>query len=349
MAGDLIPPPSPAGKPQGDWDKREPTKGPFSESELLRTDAEHEATLEHAAPSEPVGPSRYRSRFGFILGALVGVGIAAMVIIALVVTSDQPLREQAWSTWKPTSNDPDLAAIQIANHVAHEYRLNSGDQLVDVYAQRLELDGTPLNVVIRSTGKGEGADIIDIPGSSLLFVLKGLGPRGSIDTEEASEKRLRLVQREAYELSLYAFKYVKGIDNVVAFLPPSPPSDAQKEADSVDRQNSNLGRNQPSGTLKDGAAVISAAQGLPVPAMLFLPGDVRASLERPLTATFPDADPPRPSTITDAEASVFAAFAQVHGFSATVVPDQTGAGFLVLDRASSSAAAQKSLAAALKA
>ncbi|MEA2124637.1 MAG: hypothetical protein QOI80_1419 [Solirubrobacteraceae bacterium] len=347
MAGDLIPPPSPAGKPEGDWDK-EPTKGPFSESELLRTDAEHDA-LREPEPIAPVAASPYRSRFGFILGALVGVGVAAMVIIALVVMSNDNVREPAWSAWKPTSGDPDVAAVQVAQHVAHEYRLNSGDQLVDVYAQRLELDGTPLNVVIRSTGKGEGADIIDIPGKSLLFVLKGLGPRGSIDSEEASEKRLRLVQREAYELSLYAFKYVKGIDNVVAFLPPPPPSDEQKAADAADRQKRPLQKGQPAGTLASGAASIAAAQGQPVPAMLFLPGDVRASLERPLTATFPDGEPPRPATITTAEADVFGAFAQVHGFTASVVPDQTGAGFLVLDRASTSAAAEKALAAALKA
>jgi hypothetical protein len=342
MAGDLIPPPSPAGRPEGEWEKDRP---PFSDSELLGPDT----AAEEAPPIEPAGPSAYRSRFGFLLGALVGVGIAAMVIIALVVASGDSIREQEWSAWKPTSDDPDLRAVQIAQHVAHEYRLNSGDQLVDVYAQRLELDGTPLQVVIRSTAKGEGADIIDVPGKSLLFVLKGLGPRGSIDSEEPSEKRLRLVQREAYELALYAFKYVKGVDNVVAFLPPPPATSADKAATALDNQSRPLTKNQPLNTLLAGASAAASADGKPVPALLFLPGDVEASLKRPLSFTFPNPVPPRPSTMSDAEASIFGGFAQVHGFNASVVPDQTGAGFLVLDRASSSAAAQKSLQEALKA
>ena len=80
-----------------------------------------------------------------------------MVVIALVIAGDDSVREQAWSTWKPSHKDPDIAAVEIAQHVGHEYRQDSGDQLVDVYAQRLEIGGTPLNVVIRSTGKGIGA------------------------------------------------------------------------------------------------------------------------------------------------------------------------------------------------
>lgn len=348
MARDLIPPPSPAGRPEGDWEK-DRDEAPFASSSLLRTDEEHRAAVEAGTPIEPAGPSKYRSRFGFILGALVGIGVAAMVIVALVIAGGGTVREQAWSSWKPTRKDPDIAAVEIAQHVARQYRQDSGDQLVDVYAQRLEIGGTPLNVVIRSTGKGEGADIIDVPGKSLLFVLKGLGPNGSIDTGQPSAKRLRLVQREAYELSLYAFKYVKGIDNVVAFLPPPPPSPAQKAADADTKAANPLSPTATDGKLSSAQLAATASKGSPVGAMLFLPGDVEASLKRPLRDTFPDAEPPRPSTMTDAEEATFGAFAQVHGFTASVVPDQTGAGFLVLDRASSSAAVQDALRSTLKA
>ena len=322
MAHDLIPPPSPAGRPEPGS-----SRGTFSESELLRTDAEREEAEAAQTPVEPAGESPYRSRFGFILGALVGLGIAAMVIAGLVATGEEELRRPQWSAWQPTDEDPDIRAVEIARHVAAQYRHDDGDQLVDVYAQRLEIDGEPLSVVMRSAGKGEGADIIDIPGDSLLFVLKGLGPRGSIDVGEPSEERLRLVQREAYELALYAFKYVDDVDNVVAFLPPPPPADGEGAA---------------------GATDATAAEGQPLPAMLFLPGDLQASLERPLEDTFPG-EPPRPSTITREEADTFASLAQVHAFNASVVPDQTGAGFLVLDRMSQSAQAQESLRSILKA
>jgi hypothetical protein len=334
VAGDLIPPPSPAGRPDPDAG-REQAAGTFSESELLRTDAEREAAAEAETPIEPAAASPYRSRFGFVFGALVGLGVAAVVIIALVVTSGDPVREPQWSAWQPESEEPDIRAVEIAKQIGSKYRLNSGDQLVDVYAQRLEIDGTPLQVVIRSAAKGEGADIIDVPGDSLLFVLKGLGERGSIDTEEPSEKRLRLVQREAYELALHAFKYVDGIDSVVAFLPPPPPAAGSAQ-------------NGPTGSAGAGSTTAAAAEGQPVPALLFLPGDLERALKRPLALTLPST-PPRPSTMTDAEADAFGNFAQVHGFNASVVSDQTGAGFLVLDRASSSAAAQKTLREALKA
>jgi hypothetical protein len=325
MAHDLIPPPSPAGKPEPGS-----SRGAFSESELLRTDAEHEAARAAGEPIAPAEESPYRSRFGFILGALVGLGVAAMVIVALVATSGETIREPQWSAWKPADEDPDIRAVEIARHVGSQYRLDDGDQLVDVYAQRLEIGGDPLSVVIRSAGKGEGADIIDIPGNSLLFVLKGLGPRGSIDVGEPSEARLRLVQREAYELALYAFKYVDDVDNVVAFLPPPPPAAGSEEDGSA------------------GPTTAAAAQGEPLPAMLFLPGDLQASLERPLADTFPG-QPPRPSTLTKSEADTFASLAQIHAFNASVVPDQTGAGFLVLDRMSQSAQAQESLRSTLKA
>ena len=82
MARDLIPPPSPAGRPDPDAGKHQT----FSESTLLRTDAEHDAAVEAETPLAPAeGGSRYKSRFGFLLGALVGVGVAAMIVIALVI------------------------------------------------------------------------------------------------------------------------------------------------------------------------------------------------------------------------------------------------------------------------
>lgn len=349
MAGDLIPPPSPAGKPEGDWERKD-REETFARSSLLRTDEEHGAAVEASAPIEPAPASRYKQRFGFLLGALLGLGIAAMTIVALIVTGDSPVREQAWSDWKPKSKDPDIAAVEIAQHVSQQYRQDSGDQLVGVYAQRLELGGEPLSVVMRSTGKGEGADIIDVPGKSLLFVLKGLGPNGSIDTGTPSPERLRLIQREAYELALYAFKYVKGIDNVVAFLPPAPPTDGEKAAAAEAKAANPLAPTATDGKLSSAELAASASEKAPVGAMLFLPGDVATQLRQPLTVSPPfNTKPPRPSTLSKAEAAAFGTFAQTHAFQATIVPDQTGRGFLVLDRLPAASAAQDTLRSILKA
>lgn len=332
MARDLIPPPSPAGRPEP-----ETSRGTFSKSELLRTDAEQQALLEATTPVEPLAESRYRSRFGFVLGALVGLGLAALVIIGLVATSGDEIRRPPWSAWQPEEEEPELRALEIADHVGRQYRLDSGDQLTSVYAQWLEIEGTPLNLVMRSAGAGEGADIVEVPGRTLLFVLKGLGPRGSIDTEKPSLERLRLVQREAYELALYAFKYVDGVDNVVAYLPPAPP-DAEPTA-----EQKQLGK-----AFASPVTAEAATADAPLPAMMFLPGDLEASLETPLASTFPAA-PPRPSTISDAEVDTFGALAQIHAFDASVISDQTGAGFLVLDRLNQAEAAQEQVRSTLKA
>ena len=52
VAGDLIPPPSPAGRPERD---DRPSAHRSRSPTLLRTDAEHEAAVEAATPVEPAG------------------------------------------------------------------------------------------------------------------------------------------------------------------------------------------------------------------------------------------------------------------------------------------------------
>ena len=71
----------------------------------------------------------------------------------------------------------------------------------------------------------------------------------------------------------------------------------------------------------------------PIPTMLFRPGDLRAQLSAPLSLTFPS-QTPRPATISDQEANLLTQFTQNNIFQASVVPSQTGQGFLVLDRPS---------------
>jgi hypothetical protein len=55
-----------------------------------------------------------------------------------------------------------------------------------------------------------------------MYSLCGLGTSCSIATGKASVERGRLVRREIFELALYTFKYVGGVKNVIAFMPPQP-------------------------------------------------------------------------------------------------------------------------------
>ena len=56
-----------------------------------------------------------------------------------------------------------------------------------------------------------------------MYTLNGLGPKGSVRGGKPSEARHLLLRREALELALYTFRYVKNVDLVVALLPPKPP------------------------------------------------------------------------------------------------------------------------------
>lgn len=314
MAGDLIPPPSPAGRP----DPRAPERDRHQHE--LEPPADQQAEQPAVAPVE-LRPSRYRSRFGFITGALVGVALAAMVIIGLTVAgSDDTVGNGglAWSNWHPTSKNRLIQTAEIAQHVGREYRLNDGSQLVDVEAGPLSINDVPLTPVVRTADKG--GDIVPIYGTGVLYVLNGLGPNGSISREQPSTERLALVEREALELALYTFRYVKGVDHVVAMLPPAPPG-SETTASTGKRAAADAAD----------AADVASSDTKPIPTMLFRPGDLRQQLVRPLSMTFPG-EPPRPATITDREVDLLTEFTQNNVFNASVVPSQTGQGFLVLDR-----------------
>src|SRR3954453_17292262 len=104
MASDLIPPPSPAGKPPS----------PDGMPNLIELPPETPlATAETSAAGPPPGPSQFRNRFGFLLGALAGVFIAAALAAMIVISnngggdgSDEGLAPN-WSRWQPTDTTID--------------------------------------------------------------------------------------------------------------------------------------------------------------------------------------------------------------------------------------------------
>ena len=86
----------------------------------------------------------------------------------------------------------------------------------------LEVFDVPLEVALRTAPQGGDIDFID--GKGLMYTLNGLGPKGSVRGGKPSEERHLLLRREALELALYTFRYVKNVDLVVALLPPKPPT-----------------------------------------------------------------------------------------------------------------------------
>src|SRR3954449_715905 len=126
MARDLIPPPSPAGRPET----------PDGTPNLIELPPDPlPLGAEPGAAGPPPGPSQFRNRFGFLLGALAGVFIAAALAAIVVAannnkgTADEGLAPN-WSKWQPSDTSIEGGAKEIGEHVGAEYKHPDGKQLV---------------------------------------------------------------------------------------------------------------------------------------------------------------------------------------------------------------------------
>jgi hypothetical protein len=300
MARDLIPAPSPAGRPQPDGTPRLVELPP-------------EPTVEQRQPQQPpaprrLGPSRFRNRFGFLTGGLIGVLLAAGALLAVgLSTGDKsPVDEGLapnWSKWQPSDTSLSDGAAEIADHVGKEYKLANDSQLTQVTGGPIRALDPNLSVLLRPVG-GEihhfSAD------HAVLYALNGLGPHGAM-TGKGSTQRLQLLRREALELALYSFRYLPDADMVVTLLPVIPPG-----APTAEGKTSKEPEQQ---------------------AIFYRPGDLKAQLQVPLGLTM-SGKPPRPETMGGDEGKKVDVLTLDNLFAAAFVQAQTGEPYLVLDRAS---------------
>jgi hypothetical protein len=211
VAGDLIPPPSPAGQPPPD-PLMEPMASPQVEAAT--------PLGEEPAPPAPSGPAPFRSRFGFVWGALLGIGACAIATFALLIATQRdggPKLAANWSEWQPETARMIEGGQEIADHIGLQYKLEGGEQLVSVRSTPFELGGEEIGVAVRPLG----GEIQFLDGDGLMFVLNGLGPNGRVPTGTPSKERGRLLMREALELALYSFRYLDDVTMVAVRLPQS--------------------------------------------------------------------------------------------------------------------------------
>jgi hypothetical protein len=227
--------------------------------DLARVVRDDESGEDVPASSDAERP--YQSRFQLIFGVLLGVAMAAIVATVLVVADGRKVDDPGaatWAAWHPNAGDGLGAVNQIADHVGQRYTLPSGNQLVGVRGGPLELANLPVTIAIAQQGS---VKILDEKG--VLFNLCGLGPACSIKEGKPTYARSLVLRREALELALYTFRYIKNVDQVVVILPP-------RKGDK------------------------------PGYAMFYRRDDVGASLDRPLAATLPGR-PPVPPDVPKAE------------------------------------------------
>ena len=305
MARDLIPPPSPAGRPAPDPEPHEPVVA-------------EEAAPHADAPAAKLGPSPFRTRFGFLTGLLAGCAVAAGVLFVVLLGDDgergggaaDPDRGLAatWSPWHPRSDGTISGAQEIAKRIERTYKDDRAKKLTSVEGGAIALNKTlPVSVAIPSAGER----FTVVQGVGIQYTLAGFGKGGGLKGSKPSAERRRLLRREALELSLYSFRYLPEVTMVVALLPPAP------RAEQVHPK------------AKKGAKHPAVQRQ----ALFYRPGDLRKQLERPLATTMA-LTAPRIDALDGPEAKRIDRLTLSNLFTYEHIQQQDGSLYLVLDRPS---------------
>jgi hypothetical protein len=252
-----------------------------------RTDPPPRDTLpEPIAPAEPPAPvvpalaaqAPHSPRFHFMLGALGAVALAAIALAIGLATRPAKAPSVPWSSWQPSSEGGDLA-LQIAEHVEPEYLLSAGHTLVEVKGGPQAIGGQPVVVALRSSGSKPVA----LSEDGVFYQLCGTGPRCSIPGKPSLERGL-LVRREALELALYTFRYIKDASQVIVTYPPLPPTSSGKGSKAREAQSAGS-------TSSLATTSASTASGAPSRVLLFQPETLDVELSKPLQDTLSEFTP----------------------------------------------------------
>jgi hypothetical protein len=238
----------------------------------------------------------HRTRF-LVTYALLGGAVAASVVglvFALGATKSHHTTV-AWSSWKPAKGDTASMTKQIADHVGHRYRMAGGGQLVGVVASKPAVQDVQIKAIAVRSSPGSNSNISILPADKTeMFILCGLGSRCAIEKGKATTQRGRVLRRESLELALYTFKYVPGIDSIVAFLPPKPGSN-------------------------------------PTYTLFLRKSDLRNELKQPLHRTLTRLTAPTPTTTDPKETPVIDRLTLPSLFQYSLTQSQDGSAILVLD------------------
>jgi hypothetical protein len=247
-------------------------------------------------------PKRFTMRFAL---AYAGLGVIfAAALTGLIVLVIQPGHHAgpSWSAWKPTPGSAQKVASQIADHVAHRYRLGeSAGQLVAVIPSKPEVTSgtqkiTISAVAVRQAPQSNTGIQVYTTTKTENYTFCGLGAHCSIATGQATQERGRLVRREALEIALYTFKFAPSIDTIAAFMTPPP--------------------------------------GQTVSQILYLrKDDLKNELSQPLSKTLPLVTPPLPTAADTGEAPTIDKLTLPHMFTYSLTALQTGGAALILDPA----------------
>jgi hypothetical protein len=240
-------------------------------------------------------PHRHHFRLAYgVLALAFWLSIAGFIVL---LTRHHEAQATRWSHWKPQAQGL-LGAHQIALQVAGKYRAADGTQLVAVQEHLPFYAGARIESVgVRRLGEnGQLSPYIGLYGTerTLIYSFCGLQSNCSISGENTSIQD-QILRREALELSLFAFKYLKNVDQVVSLVQ----------------------------TVKDGGTS----------AVFLRKRDLQPELDHPLRATLPLVTPPAAGTANKREGAVIDALTMQNTFPAHYEAQPDGDVMLVLDYA----------------
>lgn len=268
------------------------------------------STKRFSREREPLPHSR---KFAAVTAALATIAIAAVAAaVVLLVRGGSSAAHFTWSTWSPSQGGLE-GELQIADEVAPFYRAAPATQLAVVTVKNVSATGSE-QVAVRDPTNGT---LSALNGTTAIYNLCGLGPGCAITTGTPSSSRLLLLRREALELSLYTFKYISGISNVVAILPPAHMSTT----------------NPQKLTAKPPAPRTPTTTTSTVDlAVVFQRNNLASFLGTPLRNTLPEQVPPLPSQMDSApEAELVSVVTSQALFTQQLVQAEDGTSVLELD------------------
>jgi hypothetical protein len=274
--------------------------------------------------------SPHSQKFRVAMGALIGVAIGAIVLAVAVLSggggSSAP--KVQWSSWKP-SDDGALGSREIADHIAPTYRISAVDQLDVITVVNLANATAAAAASATASNPTNGLQVAVqfdpstsqvslLSGDTIAFNMCGVGGKNcAIGIGQPSTDRLLLLRREALELALYTFKYISGVQNVVAILPPGHTE-----------QTSSLTSKPPASNAKSTTKPVDIA-------VLFIRDELKPFLARPLSETFPEQFPPSVPELgqwRNTEEAGLVDQITAHGlFSERLVQAQDGSNLIVLN------------------
>jgi hypothetical protein len=241
---------------------------------------------------------RHRHLFRLAYGVLALAFWVAVGGFVVLLTRPNHSAPVAWSQWKPdTQGLP--GAREIGLRIASRYKTANGTQLVAVQEHSPQVQGLKLEAIgvrrLNSAGQIDPYIGLFQTDKTLIYAFCGLQSNCAIEGTSTAQSQ-RTLRREALELSLYAFKYLKDVDQVVSLLQP----------------------------VKDSGTS----------AVFLRKSDLKPELDHPLRDTLPLTTPPVATAGNPQEAAVIDTLTSQATFPAHFEPLPDGDAILVLDIAS---------------